>query len=154
MPVLFVIGRVAFVLIFIMSGAQKLMDIGGTADLIAPKIFIPAMAADIARQIETTLGMPMPKIVAILVGSVEVAAGLGLAFNILPRLSSLLLIAFTVATIYYFHDFWNLPDGAEKTDNTIHAMKNVSLIGALIVFFVLGSWRPATVRQMDDDDLR
>jgi putative oxidoreductase len=144
MPILFAIGRVAFVLIFILSGAQTLMDISGTAALIAPKLVIPGFAVDVVRQIEGTAGMPFAQLVTILVGVVEVVCGLLIAFNIWTRLASVLLIIFTAATIYYFHDFWNMT-GTAATDNTIHAMKNVSLIGALLVFFVLGSWRPSAM---------
>ena len=41
MNTLFIIGRIAFVLVFILSGAQKLMDIPGTAAMIEPKVAIP-----------------------------------------------------------------------------------------------------------------
>ena len=34
--------------------------------------------------------------------------------------------------------------GADRTANMIQAMKNLSMIGALIIFFVLGPLRPAT----------
>jgi uncharacterized membrane protein YphA (DoxX/SURF4 family) len=144
MPILFTIGRVAFVLIFILSGAQALMDISGTAALIAPKLVVPAAAADIVKQIETAAGLPLPKILAIVAGVVEVVGGLLIAFNIATRFASMLLILFVLAETYYLHDFWSM-SGAAATDATIHAMKNLSLIGALLVFFVLGSWRPTAM---------
>ena len=145
MPILFAIGRVAFVLIFILSGAQKLMDISGTGALIAPKLMIPGFAADVVKQIEATAGLPIAQILAIVAGVVEVVSGLLIAFNIGTRVASVLLIVFTLAATYYFHDFWNMA-GPAATDNTIHAMKNLSLIGALMVFFVLGSWRPIAMQ--------
>lgn len=157
MPILFAIGRVAFVLIFILFGAQKLMDISGTADLIAAKLVIPAVAADMVKQIEATAGMPWPKILAIVAGVVEIVCGLLIAFNIGTRFASILLILFTAVTTYYFHDFWNMTGGSngpwnvDRTNNTIHAMKDLSLIGALLVFFVLGSWRP-TAAQADAEE--
>ena len=150
MPILFTIGRVAFVLIFILSGAQKLMDISGTAALIGPKLFVPAFAADVVKQIEGTAKLPLAQIVAILVGVVEVASGLLIAFNIATRFASVLLILFTIAVTYYFHDFWNMT-GAAQSDATIHAMKNLSMLGALLILFVLGSWRPVAT---DPDETR
>jgi uncharacterized membrane protein YphA (DoxX/SURF4 family) len=33
--------------------------------------------------------------------------------------------------------------GAERTGNMIQAMKNLSIVGALLVLFVIGRWRPA-----------
>jgi putative oxidoreductase len=144
MPILFTIGRVAFVLIFILYGAQMLMDIAGTGALIAPKIVIPAFAADAVKQIEATVKLPFPQILAIVAGVVEVMSGLLIAFNIATRFASVLLILLTLVATYYFYDFWNMA-GAAATDATIHAVKNLSLVGALLVFFVLGSWRPAPV---------
>ena len=52
----FTLGRVALVLIFMFSGAQKLFDISGTADQIQAKLIIPAA---LTSQIEVTLGMPI-----------------------------------------------------------------------------------------------
>jgi uncharacterized membrane protein YphA (DoxX/SURF4 family) len=144
MPILFAIGRVAFVLIFILYGVQMLLDIAGTGALIAPKIVIPAFAADVVKQIEATAKLPFPQILAILAGVVEVVSGLLIAFNFATRFASVLLILLTLVATYYFYDFWNMA-GAAATDATIHAVKNLSLVGALLVFFVLGSWRPAAV---------
>lgn len=153
MPILFAIGRVAFVLIFILSGAQTLLDIGGTAALIGPKLVIPAFAADTVKQIEATAGLPIAQILAILAGVIEVVSGLLIAFNIATRLASVLLIIFTIAATYYFHDFWNM-SGAAANDNTIQAMKNLSIIGALLVFFVLGSWRPVAMNTEEAEAMR
>ncbi len=38
-------------------------------------------------------------------------------------------------TVFYYHDFWN-QTGADATNNLIHALKNLSLIGA--VFMIAG----------------
>ena len=48
MNILLIIGRLAFVAIFVLSGAQKLMDIGATAAMIAPKVVVPAELASFA----------------------------------------------------------------------------------------------------------
>jgi uncharacterized membrane protein YphA (DoxX/SURF4 family) len=61
--------------------------------------------------------------------------------NIGTRLAAIALIVFTAAATFWFHDFWN-QTGADQQNNIAHALKNLSLIGALIVFFVIGSWRP------------
>jgi len=37
----FTIGRIALVVIFIISGATKFLDIAGTADMIQSKLVIP-----------------------------------------------------------------------------------------------------------------
>jgi uncharacterized membrane protein YphA (DoxX/SURF4 family) len=143
MNILLIVGRIAFVAIFVLSGAQKLLDISGTAAMIAPKIVVPAQLAGVAAQLEGLTAMSTPQLLAILAGVVELAGGLLIAANIGTRAAALLLIVFTAATIFWFHDFWNMA-GAERVNNMIHALKNLSLIGALLMLFVIGSWRPSS----------
>lgn len=142
MNVLFVVGRIAFVLIFILSGAQKLMDISGTATLIGSKVVLPDFVTAHTPQLETATGLTTPTMLALLVAIVEIGGALMIAANIGTRAGAVLLILFTIATIYYFHPFWTMT-GAEREANMVNALKNVSLIGGLLVFFVLGSWRPS-----------
>jgi uncharacterized membrane protein YphA (DoxX/SURF4 family) len=85
---------------------------------------------------------------AIAAGAIELIAGLMVALGIGTRIAAFVLILFTIAATYYFNDFWNMT-GDARTDNTIHAMKNLSILGALLVFVVLGSWRPIPVRADD-----
>jgi putative oxidoreductase len=142
MNILLIIGRLAFVAIFVLSGAQKLMDIGATAAMIGPKIVIPAQLAGFAAQLEGATGMSTPQLMAIAAGVVELAGGLMIAANIGTRIAALALIVFTAAATFWFHDFWNMADQAARMNNMAHALKNLSLIGALLVFFVIGPWRP------------
>jgi putative oxidoreductase len=55
-----------------------------------------------------------------------------------------MLFLFVAVTTFYFHDFWNLPSGPDKTNNMIHALKNLSMMGA---FLMLAAWprRPVIV---------
>lgn len=142
MNILFVIGRIALVLIFLISGGEKLMDISATAAYIAAKVAVPAALSGLAAQISSATGMTIPQLLAIATGVIEVAAALMIAANIGTRVGAFLLILFTVTATFYFHDFWNMA-GAERLDNLLHAEKNLAIIGGLLVMFVLGSWRPA-----------
>jgi putative oxidoreductase len=141
MPMLFTVGRVLFVLIFLLSGATKLLDIPGTTAMVAAKVTLPAALAGLAAQAETITGMQTPQLLAILYAAGEIIAALMIIFNFGTRLAALVLIVLTVAATYYFHDFWNQA-GPERLDNMAHAMKNLSIVGGLLVFFALGSWRP------------
>jgi uncharacterized membrane protein YphA (DoxX/SURF4 family) len=141
MNILFFIGRIAFALIFIVSGAMKLMDIGATASMIGAKVMIPAALAGVASQVESASGMQVPQLLAILTGVVELVGGLMIAVNIGTRFAAILLLVFTAAATFYFHDFWTMT-GADRANNLAHALKNLSIIGGLLVFFVLGPWRP------------
>jgi putative oxidoreductase len=148
MHALFVIGRILFVLIFILSGAAKLMDISGTAAMISAAFTVPSALADIAAQIERATGLSTPQLLAILSGVVELGGGLLIAFNVGTRAAALILILFTAVATYYFHDFWNMTGDAQAA-NIPHAEKNLSLIGGLLILFVLGPWRPVAAKTVD-----
>jgi uncharacterized membrane protein YphA (DoxX/SURF4 family) len=147
MPTLFVIGRVLFVMVFAVSGFNKLMDLEGTAQAVASQVTIPQMFAGLAAQIESATGMATPKLLAIASGAIELGGALMIAFNFGTRFAAALLILFTAAATFYFHDFWNM-EGAERAQNLIAAQKNLTLIGGLLMLFALGSWRPYSVARV------
>jgi putative oxidoreductase len=131
-------GRVLFAVLFIVSGAFKLYDIAATAKMIADKVVIPAALTAYTSQIETFAGMPMPQILAIAAGSLELICGIMIALNFGVRFFAVLLIFFVIATTYYYHDFW-AQTGPESRNNMVHALKNLSIIGAL--FLIAGYGR-------------
>ncbi len=148
MPILFTLGRVLFVLIFIFSGVTKLWDIPGTAAMVAAKVTVPAALAGLAAQAQDMTGMQTPQLLAILYAAGELIAALMIVFNFGTRLAAFALILLTVAATYYFHDFWNQA-GPERLGNMAHALKNLSIVGGLLVFFALGSWRPLSEHEED-----
>lgn len=141
MSTLFVLGRLALVLIFILSGATKLWDIPATAAMIAGKVTVPEMLSGVVAQLQSATGRPLPQLLAIASGAIEVLCGLMIAFHIGTRFAAFVLVAFTAVTTFYFHDFWNMA-GDARALNMIQAQKNLSIIGGLLVMFVLGAWRP------------
>ena len=138
MPAFIVFGRVLFAVLFIYSGATKLIGIQATTEFIASKVAIPAVLVPYTSQLETMTGMSTPQTLAIAVGAFEVISGLMIALNIGARFFAILLIFFVAATIFYFHDFWNQspPDNAATL---MEALKNLSIIGAL--FMIAGYGR-------------
>jgi len=150
MNILLMIGRIAFVAIFILSGAQKLLDISGTAAMIEGKLVVPPLLIDLEAKLQSLTGMPLPRLLAIVAGVVEIGGGLLIAANIGTRIAAAVLILFTAAATYLFHDFWAMT-GADRAANMIHAMKNLSIMGALLVFFVIGSWRPSSYGYRDSE---
>lgn len=149
MFVLFTVARVLFVAIFIVSGTLKLMNISGTASMIAAKVAIPTALTGLAAQAESATGMQAPQLLAIAFALSELIFGLLLAFGFATRLAALVLAFLTVIATYYFHDFWNQLD-PERMGNMIHAEKNLSIVAGLLVFFVLGSWRPDRTAAVDE----
>jgi uncharacterized membrane protein YphA (DoxX/SURF4 family) len=66
-------------------------------------------------------------------GAVQVAAGVTLALGILPRLSALLLAGSLVPTTLAGHRFWEAEDEAARAQQTIHFLKNLGLLGGLLL---------------------
>lgn len=137
MPAFITFGRILFAVLFVISGAFKLMDIAGTAAKIEAKVVIPAALTTYTDQIVAYAGMPIWNVLAILVGVLELVGGLTIALNFGARFFSILLILFTIATTFYFHDFWN-QTGADAQNNLAHALKNLSLIGGLFIIAGVG----------------
>jgi uncharacterized membrane protein YphA (DoxX/SURF4 family) len=137
MPAFITFGRILFAVLFIVSGASKLFDLSATADVIAGKIVIPAALTTYTSQLETMTGIEMKQMLAIAAGAIELICGLTIALNFGARFFALLLIVFVVATTFYFHDFWN-QTGADAKNNMIHALKNLSIVGALFIIAGIG----------------
>jgi putative oxidoreductase len=68
-----------------------------------------------------------------------------IALNFGARFFAILLILFVAAATFYFHDFWNQAAGEARYDNLVHALKNLSIIGAL--FMIVGSSRGARIQE-------
>jgi uncharacterized membrane protein YphA (DoxX/SURF4 family) len=137
MPAFIALGRVLFAVLFIVSGAFKLLDIAATTQM-TEKIALPAALASYVSQLESMTGMPMAQMLAIAAGTIELLCGLMIALNFGARFAAIVLILFVAAATFYFHDFWN-QTGADARNNMIHALKNLSIIGAL--FIVAGTVR-------------
>ena len=149
MPIVFVIGRVVFVLYFIFAGLQRLMNVTASADYFAQKFVIPTALAAAASQVENLSGLSAPQMLAVLAGAIELAAGLMIAFNVGTRAMAAVLVVFTGLGIYYGLNFWAMT--APGRDVALQqAMLHVSLIGGLLVFVALGYSRPGEPpRQID-----
>lgn len=63
----------------------------------------------------------------------QVASGLALATNRLPRLSALVLAGSLVPTTYVGHPFWSEKDKASRKQQQVHFLKNLGLLGGLLL---------------------
>lgn len=66
-------------------------------------------------------------------GAVQVAAGLALTFGKLPRLAALTLAASLVPTTLAGHRFWEEDDPTVRATQRVHFLKNVSMLGGLLI---------------------
>jgi putative oxidoreductase len=117
------VGRILMAIIFVMSGLEKVMDLTGTAAAIGGK------------------GLPYPDVLAIVTAVLELGGGLLIIVGWQTRLIALALAIFSAVAAYFFHDFWHYPPGVENTNNMIHFMKNVSMIGGFLVLCAVGGGR-------------
>jgi putative oxidoreductase len=117
--VVFLIGRILFVVLFVTSGLfNHLLSRGGVEyarayKAPAPEVLVPATG------------------VMIIVGSAMVVLG------IWADLGALLLAAFLIPTSYYMHAYWKETDPQMRQGQQVNFLKNVGLLGgALIIFYV------------------
>jgi putative oxidoreductase len=111
---LMTVGRILLVLIFLISGGNKAMDVAGTAGTIASK------------------GLPQPQVLAALTILLEIGGGLLVIFNRFAVPAALALAAFCMATAVIFHNFWAWEDAAQYRNQFNHFMKNIALAGAFL----------------------
>lgn len=137
MPAFISVGRFLFAILFVVSGALHLLDLAGTTEAIAAKVIMPAAISEYVTQLEGMTGMPMAHMLAIATGALEVIGGLAIAFNLGARVFAVLLVLFVIAATFYFHDFWNQAWPDAKS-NLIQALKNLSLIGGLLIITGIG----------------
>lgn len=115
-------ARIALSAIFLTSGFAKLSD--------------PAGAVGYMNQ----QGVPEANTLVYVAGMAELLGGLAILFGFLTRIGALGLIAFLVITQFYFHDFWNLA-GAERKTQMVQFMKDVCIMGGLLVIASSGAGR-------------
>ncbi len=137
MPAFITFGRVLFAVLFIFSGASKLLDLAATTQMITDKVVIPGMLTEYKTQLESMTGMPMAQMLAIAAGALELICGLLIALNFGARFFAIVLIIFVIAATFHYHDFWN-QTGADQKNNMIHALKNLSLVGGLFIIAGIG----------------
>ena len=108
------------------------------------KMVLPSALSPYISQLEGMSGMAMPQMLAIASGAIELICGICIALNFGARFFAVVLILFVIAATFYFHDFWN-QSGPDARNNLIHALKNLSIIGAL--FIIIGIGRPSSIQE-------
>lgn len=73
---------------------------------------------------------------------VKVVAGSCLAFGILPRVAAVVLVASMVPTTLAGHSFWEHEDPEARRAHRTQALKNLGLIGGLLLAAVDTEGRP------------
>jgi putative oxidoreductase len=122
--------------IFISGGADALKNP-------EPKVkMAEAVTGPLSRNIKA-----VPDDAALLVrvnGGVQVAAGVLMSLGKFRRLSALVLAASIIPTTYAGHRFWEEVDDAERAQQRAHFLKNVGILGGLLLAVADTQGAPST----------
>jgi putative oxidoreductase len=118
MDVVFLVGRILFVLAFLFSGS--------TIHLLKAR-----QGIEYARMYR----VPAPEILVPLSGLMAVLGGLSVAFGIWGDLGALVLIAFLLPVAFYMHAFWKETDPQQHANQMAHFSKNISMAGGALALF-------------------
>ncbi len=117
------VGRVVLALMFVVSGVGK---IGGFTDVTVYMASAGLPAVD-----------PLLEILLVLTILIELGGGAAIMFGWKTRSAALLILFFTTLVTLVFHRFWAAPSD-EATVQQLMLMKNVSVMGGLLVLFAFG----------------
>ncbi|TKT69169.1 DoxX family protein [Aquamicrobium sp. LC103] len=114
-PALILAGRVLLSILFIIAGFGKLTAISGTAGWFG------------------SLGIPMPTVVTVVVGLLELFGGLAILVGFQTRLAAIALAVFTIAASLIAH-----LDFADQMQSLLF-QKNLSITGGLLILAAVGA---------------
>ena len=115
---LILIGRVVFVVVFVVSGLS--VHLLKWRDGVA-----------YARQNR----VPLPELLVPFSGLMAVAGGLLLALGLWPDLGALLLVAFIFPVAFMMHAFWRIEEPMARMMDQAHFLKDNALGGAALALF-------------------
>ncbi|HTS12327.1 MAG TPA: DoxX family protein [Candidatus Limnocylindrales bacterium] len=114
------IGRILLSGVFIGSGLSKVIAFSMMTGYVAAK------------------GLPMPAVALGIAAAVEILGGLAVLVGFKTTIASWILFLYVIPTTFLFHNFWAL-QGMEKMDNQAHFMKNLAIMGGLLILAASGA---------------
>lgn len=117
-----VIGRVLLCTIFVMSAVgNKIPHFNNVAQIMGEH------------------GMPAPKV--LLVGAIVflLAGSAAVILGYQGRVGAALVLIFLILATYYFHNFWDMSDPKMKQMEMGQFMKNLGLMGAMLLIIANGT---------------
>jgi putative oxidoreductase len=119
MEYIHVLGRVLFGGYFIYNGLNHLMKM--------------KMLVGYAQ----SKNIPMASLAVPLSGLMLIYGGITYLFDFHAFSGSVILILFLLPVTFMMHNFWAIKDEQQKMNEMTNFMKNISLVGALLIFAVL-----------------
>ena len=119
MDTLLLIGRIILGGFFIYSGVNHFIGFG------------------MMTQYAKMKGAPFPAIAQGMTGLMLLLGGLSIVLGIYPFVSIVLLVAFLVPVSLMMHNFWKLEDPQLRMSDKINIMKNMALLGAILMLLAI-----------------
>lgn len=115
----FVLGQVLFGGYFLFAGLSHFRNMSGMTAYASAK------------------GIPVPKLAVVVTGVMLVVGGLGIIVNIYSAIALALIILFLLGVTFVMHNFWSMPDSDQKMVQKLFFARNIGLLGASLMLFVL-----------------
>ncbi|MBF8730437.1 MULTISPECIES: DoxX family protein [Pseudomonas] len=120
--IIILLARVLLMILFILSGWSKLTGFEGTVNYMS------------------SLGAPAPMLAAAIAVIMEFAVGILLILGFYTRPLAFLFALFVLGTALLGHPYWNMVD-PERSANMTQFLKNMSIVGGLLLLAVSGAGR-------------
>jgi len=91
-------------------------------------------------------GTPFPKLAVAGTGVVLLAGGLSMLLGVYTKVGIALLVIFLVAVSFQIHSYWKMDDAQMRQADMINFMKNMALVGALLMLLLLPQPWPISLR--------
>lgn len=117
-------GRILLSAIFIVSGFSKLFIFHSVAGMLAGK------------------GFPLATIAAGIAIAIELLGGLAILLGFQAKAIAWIVFLYLIPTTLMFHNFWAM-QGAMRMDNQVHFLKNLAIMGGLLLLASNGPGRYA-----------
>ncbi len=116
---------------FVLGGINALRDTQGSAKKAAP---VADRLVPLAKRVAPSAPIPQdPATLVRINAAVQIGAALALATGRAPRSASLVLAASLVPTTLAGHRFWEEQDKATRSQQRMHFVKNLSVLGGLLL---------------------
>lgn len=130
------LARPMLAAVFIKSGVDTLLNPAPRAAAAEP--LVNKVSPQLPEQVPS-----QPEELVKIDAGVKIAAGTLLALGKLPRVSSLALAASMIPTTYAGHAFWEQSDPAAKAAEQVQFLKNLSILGGLVLAAVDTEGKPS-----------
>jgi len=114
------IGRILISQVFLLAGINKLAQFSMMSGYMTAK-HVPAPAFSLAAA-----------------ALLEVLGGLAVLIGFQTRIAAWVLFFYMIPVTLLFHNFWAF-QGMERVDNQIHFMKNLAIMGGLLLLASFGA---------------